>query len=193
MFNRMPTLKIAAVALAASAIFIPAQSAAADTGIVSSSLAHSLDIKKKAVILKKTKQQNFHHKKKSVKHKKVDKTHKFKGNQHNNHNFKGSQKKHVTGKKFTGKGYSHIGFSPARLKREALYSCSAQLRRDAYHFGYKNADLKNTDVKQIEKDKFVVYGEAKLYDGHKLNQQAYECTVAHGKVVNSHKLQQLKY
>jgi len=81
----------------------------------------------------------------------------------------------------------------AQLKRHALASCTAQLRRDAYSFGYRGAQLTGANVKQVGRNKFVVNAGAKLHDGYSFSHELYNCTVAHGQVIDAYKPKKLRF
>ena len=184
MFNRMTTKRIAAVALAASAIIAQAPATAEgfnqDRGFKSTVIAAK---KAKAVKAKKAKIVKAKAFKAPVVKKQVIKAKAIKAASFNR-GFKAKTFK-------AGFGYSP--FFVAKLKKQALSVCSAQLRHDAYKFGYKGAQLTGAKVKHIGKDKFVVHAGAKLYDGYSFGHEAYNCTVVHGKVIDAYKPKKLKF
>ena len=89
--------------------------------------------------------------------------------------------------------YGQTAFTVNKLKQEALSYCSVQLRHDAHNFGYRGAQLTGAEVKQVGKDKFVIHGGAKLSDGYKFSHEAYNCTVAHGQVIDAYKPKKLRF
>ena len=169
MFNRMTTKRIAAVALAASAIIAQAPASA-------EVVKHDRGFTSKLIVSSKGKA--F----------KAKKTSKFAG-----HKGLHLDRRVPIKAKIVKAGFGYSPLYVAKLKRQALGVCSARLRREAYSFGYKGAKLTNANVKHVGKDKFVVYGGAKLYDGYSFGHEEYKCTVAHGKVINAYKPRKLKY
>jgi len=89
--------------------------------------------------------------------------------------------------------FGQSAFTVNKLKQEALSYCSVQLRHDAHNFGYKGARISGADVRQVGKDKFVVHASAKLSDGYRLSSEAYNCTVAHGQVIDAYKPKKLRF
>jgi len=104
-----------------------------------------------------------------------------------------NSRRHHTPVRYQVNDYGQSLYQVSQLKRQALHSCSAQLRRDAYSFGYKGVRLTGADIKQVDKDKFVIHAGAKLFDGYKLNHEAYDCTVKHGQVIDAFKPKKLNF
>ena len=199
MFNRMTTKRIAAVALAASAIIAQAPATAEgfnqDRGFKSTVIAAK---KAKAVKAKKAKIVKAKAFKAPVVKKQVIKAKAFKAPAVKKQVIKAKAIKAASfNRGFKAKTFkAGFGYSPffvAKLKKQALSVCSAQLRHDAYKFGYKGAQLTGAKVKHIGKDKFVVHAGAKLYDGYSFGHEAYNCTVVHGKVIDAYKPKKLKF
>ena len=191
MFNRMTTKRIAAVALAASAIIAQAP-ASADV------VKHDRGFSSTLIAAQKAK---------ALKAKKTSKFVGFKG-LHLDRKVPVVKAKAVKAPAFKPKPVFHsrgfkaktvkagFGYSPflvAKLKRQALGACSAQLRHDAYKFGYKGVKLTGADVRHVGKNKFIVHAGAKLYDGYSFNHEPYKCTVARGKVIDAYKPKKLKF
>ncbi|MEO0883776.1 MAG: hypothetical protein AAFY34_13750 [Pseudomonadota bacterium] len=89
------------------------------------------------------------------------------------------------------RGYGHqvrlnqFGQTPAEVKYladRAIYECSCQLQIDARYVGYRGADLRRVRYEQVGRNRFVVYGRAKLFDGYDYRRQPYECVVRRGKI-----------
>jgi|GEM_PF-4448022 len=176
MINRIMTTTLVAVALAASTSIFAAP-AVADTGF-----KHGVHKAHKGNSFHR---RGFNHRRAALLKKKKEALF--------GHRSHGRFNRHHTPVRYGVNDYGQSRFEVRKLKREALYSCTAQLRRDAFNFGYKGARLTGADVKQIGKDKFAIHAGAKLFDGYKLNHEAYECTVKHGKVIDAYKPKKLKF
>jgi len=90
-----------------------------------------------------------------------------------------------------GRGYGHqvrlnqFGQTPQEVKYladKAIYECDCQLQLDANYVGYQGAQLRGVRYEQIGRNKFVIYGRAKLFDGYEYRRQPYECLVRRGSI-----------
>ena len=75
------------------------------------------------------------------------------------------------------------------LAAEAIEACVCQLEIDAYKYGFKDAGFHGTPyLEQISRNRFIVKGSAKLYDGYDYSKQSYECVVRKGKIKDASRL-----
>ena len=80
------------------------------------------------------------------------------------------------------------------LADKAIYACACQLEIDAYKYGFKEATFRGTPhFEQIGKNRFVVKGSAKLYDGYDVSRQSYDCVVRRGDVRQASGLHPVAY
>lgn len=80
------------------------------------------------------------------------------------------------------------------LVKDAIYTCSCQLEIDAHKYGYKDAGFRRTPyVEQVGRNKFVVKGRAKLFDGYDYSRQSYDCLVRKGKIKRATDIYPVRY
>ena len=80
------------------------------------------------------------------------------------------------------------------LADEAAYACTCQLEIDGSRYGFEGAGFRGTPyIEQVGKRRFIVKGNAKLYDGYNYSAQHYECSVRHGTIRGAKRLTPANY
>ena len=75
------------------------------------------------------------------------------------------------------------------LAAEALEVCACQLELDAIRYGFKDARFGGTPyLEQVGRNRFVVKGQARLFDGYDRSHQSYDCVVRRGKISDASRL-----
>ena len=197
MTKRMKKTGLVAVALAASAVLLGAPGQAQTANAYGPSNTHNAQIFGNG-------DAQFHQVSRLRRHKGFSRNRGFSHNRgfHNGRSFGNNNlllKKKYLGTRLHGLNRNHFGnvnrlnaygqtlHHSDQLQRQALHSCSVQLREDAFSLGYRGARIADPVVDQVDKEKFVVHGDAKLFTGYRLNSQAYTCTVYDGHVVDAAK------
>ena len=69
------------------------------------------------------------------------------------------------------------------LSSNAAHTCASQLELDGHRYGFVDAGFKVTPyVEQTGKNRFIVKGTAKLFDGYRYSIQHYECGIRRGSI-----------
>ncbi len=80
------------------------------------------------------------------------------------------------------------------LADEASYACACQLELDGHKYGFKDAGFQGTPyIDQIGKNRFIIKGTAKLFDGYNYTSQHYECSVRRGNIRGATRLSPANY
>lgn len=80
------------------------------------------------------------------------------------------------------------------LADEAAYACACQLEIDAQKYGFEDAGFRDTPyIEQVGKRRFIVKGNAKLYDGYNYTAQHYECSTRRGTISGATRLTPANY
>lgn len=170
MLNRIVKTGVAAVALAASALLIPAP-AIAQTGVQGARSVSGL--------------QGFQNRGRD------DVS--LRGGAFREANFRGNRRvntRHNARFNAFGQTRREVRF----LADKATYACARQLEIDAQKYGYKDGGFRSTPhIEQIGANRFIVKGAAKLFDGRNYSAQNYDCVVRRGNIRQASNLHPVRF